>query len=135
MAVPKLLIPKLLKLLPNYRAKLPCSEIVDKFRHNFFFKWLNGPAGQQLGTGQDGLPKRLGEVAFDLGVITGDRSINLLLSLIIPGADDGKVSLTNAQVGGMNDFITIHATHPFIMRNRHAINQTIAFLRNGSFKK
>ena len=111
------------------------SEIVDRFRHNFFFKWLNGPAGQQLGTDQDGLPKRLGEVAFNLGVITGDRSINLFLSLFIPGADDGKVSLTNAKVGGMNDFIIIHATHPFIMRNRHAINQTIAFLRDGTFKR
>lgn len=111
------------------------SAIADKFRRNFIFKWVNGPAGQQLGTGKNSLPKKLGGVAFDLGVITGDRSINLLLSLIIPGADDGKVSVTNAKVDGMKDFIIIHSSHPFIMKNRHAINQTIAFLRHGAFKR
>jgi hypothetical protein len=111
------------------------SEVVDKFRQNFIFKWLNGPAGQQLGTGKDSLPKKLGSVAFELGVIAGDRSINLFLSLVIPGTDDGKVSVTNAKVDGMKDFIIINSSHPFIMKNRHAIKQTIAFLRQGEFKR
>ncbi len=111
------------------------SEIVDKFRQNCIFKWLNGPAGQQLGTDKDSLPKKLGSVAFELGVITGDRSINLLLSIIIPGTNDGKVSVTNAKVDGMKEFIIIHSSHPFIMKNRHAIDHTTAFLRHGTFKR
>ena len=111
------------------------SEVVDKFRDNFIFKWLNGPAGQQLGTGKDSLPKKLGGVAFELGVIDGDRSINLFLSIIIPGPDDGKVSVSNAKVEGMKDFIIVHSSHPFIMKNRHAIKQTITFLRQGEFTR
>jgi pimeloyl-ACP methyl ester carboxylesterase len=109
------------------------SEVVDTFRNNWFFQWLNGPAGQELGTGEDSLPRRLGPVDFQLGVITGDRSINWILSLIIPGKDDGKVSVVNARVAGMRAFLVIHATHPFIMKNREAIRQTLAFLATGRF--
>lgn len=110
------------------------SEVVDKLGHIFIFKWINGPAGQQLGTGNDHLPKKMGAVDFDLGVITGDKSINPLLSFIIPGDDDGKVSVKSAKVKGMRDFIVIHATHPFIMKNRQAIEQTISFLKYGKFQ-
>lgn len=111
------------------------SEVVDKLKNNFLFKWLNGPAGQQLGTDSNSLPKQIGNVNFDLGVITGDRSINLLLSIIIPGPDDGKVSIENARIEGMKDFIIIHSAHPFIMKNKRAIMQTIAFIKNGKFTR
>lgn len=109
--------------------------MVDKLGQTFIFKWINGPAGQQLGTDNDNLPKKLGAVDFDLGIIAGDRSINLFLSMIIPGTDDGKVSVNNAKVEGMRDYIVIHATHPFIMKNRQAIKQAIHFLKFGKFQK
>lgn len=111
------------------------SEVVDKLGQTFIFKWLNGPAGQQLGTGEDSLPRQLGDVDYDVGIITGDRSINPIFSLIIPGVDDGTISVKSAKVKGMKDFIVIHATHPFIMKNSHAIEHMISFLRSGSFKK
>lgn len=111
------------------------SEIVDTFKNNFFFKWLNGPAGQELGTDENSVPRTLGPVDFEVGIITGDRSVNRILSRIIPGDDDGKVSVENAQVDGMKDFIVIHASHTFIMRNSRAINQVVAFLRYGHFEK
>lgn len=111
------------------------SEVVDVFKDNFLFKWLNGPAGRQLGTSSDSLPIQMGAVDFDLGVITGDRSINWFLSCLIPGPDDGKVSVERAKIAGMNDFIVLHATHPFIMKNKAAISQVIAFLKNGQFTR
>lgn len=111
------------------------SEVVDKLGNNFIFRFINGPAGNQLGTDESDLPKKLGKVDFDLGVITGDRSINLINSLLIPGTDDGKVSLNNAKVEGMNDFLVVHATHPFIMRNHEVMRQTIHFLKKGEFDR
>lgn len=111
------------------------SEIVDTFKEYFFFKWLNGPAGQELGTDANSVPRMLGPVDFDVGIITGDRSLNSIFSNIIPGDDDGKVSVKNAQVAGMKDFIVIHASHTFIMRNSRAIDQVVAFLRTGHFEK
>jgi hypothetical protein len=109
------------------------STVVDEFKDNFIFKWINGPAGRQLGTDNESIPKKLGPVNFELGIITGDRSVNPLLSLIIPGNDDGKVSVESTKVEGMKDFIVIHATHPFIMKNEQAIEKTLSFLKFGSF--
>ncbi len=111
------------------------SPVVDKLKNNFTFQWLNGPAGQQLGTGESSLPKSLGPVDFDLGVIAGDRSVNLLLSRMIPGPDDGKVAVADTRVEGMKDHIVIHATHPFIMKNAQVIDQALFFLKKGAFKR
>jgi triacylglycerol lipase len=109
------------------------SEVVDKLGWTFVFKWLNGPAGDELGTGTHSTPNQLGPVNYPVGVIAGDRSINWINSLLIPGADDGKVSIERTKLAGMSDQIVIHTAHPFIMKNREAIRQTIQFLRSGAF--
>jgi len=111
------------------------SEVVDKLGDTFIFEWINGPAGQQLGTKANSLPRQLGEVDFELGVIAGNQSINPVLSLLIPGEDDGKVSVKNTKVAGMADFVVIPATHTFIMNHPQAIEQTISFLKSGQFKQ
>jgi len=111
------------------------SEIVNKIGNNFLFRFINGPAAKQLGTDASSLPRNLGKVDFDLGVITGDKSINFLLSRLIPGRDDGKVRIPNAKVEVMRDFLVVHASHPFIIKNREAIEQTIHFLKYGEFEK
>jgi triacylglycerol lipase len=76
-----------------------------------FFKSINGPAGKQLGTGENSICRALGKVKFELGIITGDGSINWINSLIIPGKDDGKVSIESAKVEGMTDFLALF-TYP-----------------------
>lgn len=111
------------------------SEVVDKLGGWRLFQWLNGPAGSELGTAVTDMPKLLGDVNFDLGVVAGDSSINLLLSRILPGPDDGKVTVKNTKIGGMNDHIVMPVTHPFIMKNKKVIQQTIFFLKNGFFEK
>jgi len=109
------------------------SEIVDKLGWLFLFKIINGPAGNEMGTDKNSTPNRLGPANFSVGVIAGDRSINWINSLLIPGRDDGKVSVDRTKLAGMSDHIVIHATHPFIMRNRGAIRQTLQFLHAGNF--
>ncbi|HXR46994.1 MAG TPA: alpha/beta fold hydrolase [Candidatus Limnocylindrales bacterium] len=109
------------------------SEVVDKLGWTFAFKWLNGPAGNELGTDAHSTPNQLGPATYPVGVIAGDRSLNWINSLLIPGSDDGKVSVERTKLAGMSDHIVIHATHPFIMKNHEAIWQTIQFLRTGAF--
>ncbi|HEY8159487.1 MAG TPA: alpha/beta fold hydrolase [Methylobacter sp.] len=70
------------------------SEIVDKLGGWRLFYTLNGPAGLQLGTGKNSMPNQLGPVNFQLGIIAGSQSINPLLSRLIPGINDGKVSVS-----------------------------------------
>ncbi len=109
------------------------SEAVDKLKHLSFFNWINGPAGAQLGTAEHDLPKSLGSVNFELGVIAGKRSLNLLLSRLLPGMNDGKVSVESTKIEGMIDFLTLPTTHSFMMRNPETIRQTLHFLQYGRF--
>jgi len=109
------------------------SEVVDALGAWGFFKALNGPAGNELGTDNESVPNSLGAVDFELGVIAGDRSINWINSALIDGPDDGKVSVERTKVAGMKEHIVVHAAHPFLMRDTGVIEHTIRFLRTGSF--
>ncbi len=111
------------------------SEVVDKLGSLKLYQWINGPAGTQLGTDTNSVPLRLKRPDFELGVIAGDRSVNPILSCLIPGKDDGKVSVSRAKADGMQDFICLHVTHTFMMSNRRAITQTEHFLKTGTFKQ
>ena len=111
------------------------SEVVDKLGSWWIFKKLNGPAGDELGTDKNSTPNKLGPANFCVGVIAGNRSINWINSWLIPGLDDGKVSIEHTKLAGMVDHIVIASAHPFLMRNRTAIRQTIYFLGNGKFER
>ncbi len=110
------------------------SELVDELGEVAAFEWLNGPAGLQLGTGEDNLPRQLGSVTFDLGVIAGDRTLNPVYSRILPGPDDGKVTVESTKVEGMRAHITLPATHTFMMMQPEVIDQVVAYLTTGAFR-
>lgn len=111
------------------------SSAADSLKGWWFYDWLNGPAGQQLTTDRNSLPNRLGPADFPLGIITGDRHafFDFWLGRIIPGPDDGKVSVEQAKLAGMTDFLVVHKTHPFIMKAPEVIEQTCFFLKHGHF--
>ena len=111
------------------------SEVVDKLKRMPGFHFINGDAGMQLGTGEMSVPNKLGPAEFDVGIIAGTESINLILSLIIPSADDGKVSVERTKLEGMNDHIEMETSHPFMMKNQKVIAQVIHYLKNGKFKR
>ncbi len=109
------------------------SELVDRLKQFTFFHWLNGPAGQQLGTDSKSLPQRLGPVDYEAGIITGDRSVNPMLSRLLPGKNDGKVSVERTKVEGMTDFKVLHLPHPLIMYSPTVFQQIHSFLSQGRF--
>ncbi len=111
------------------------SEVVDKLGDTRIFKWINGPAAEQLGSGPGSLPNILDSPDYEVGIITGDKTINPILSLLIPGEDDGKVSVESAKLRGMKDFLVVHKTHPFIMNDEEVLQQVTAFLKNGVFSR
>lgn len=107
------------------------SEVTDKLGGVFLYRWINGPAGNQLGTG--GRPLRQKAPDFELGIIAGDRSINPILSMLISGPDDGKVAVARVKPAQYTDYLQLHTTHATMMWNRRVIEQTVHFLREGRF--
>ena len=110
------------------------SQIVDFFRTVPGYILLNVPAGLQLGTNGDSVPLQLGTVDFDLGVIAGNRTINLILSQLLDNPDDGKVTVASTKVDGMCAFMEMPVTHAMMMRNNRVIGQIVNFLQTGRFK-
>ena len=108
------------------------SEVVDVFC-DMRFSWLNRPASQQLWT--DGVASVLPQARYPLGVIAGNRSVNPLFSALIPGRDDGAVSVAATAMKGMTDHITLSATHSFLMNNPLVLYQVLWFLRQGAFAR
>lgn len=111
------------------------SEVVDKLKNVPGFHFINGDAGLQLGTGENSILNKLGPATFDLGVIAGNSSLNFIFSPMIPGADDGTVSVESTKLEGMNDHIEMPVSHTFMMRNEQVIRQAIHYLKYGEFNR
>ncbi len=109
------------------------SEITDELKDNILYEWINGPAGQELGTDSSSVPKSLGPVTYEVGIIAGTKTVNPILSTMLPNPDDGKVSVESTKLEGMKDHLEVPVSHTFILRKEEVINQVIHFLENGKF--
>lgn len=109
------------------------SELIDAFADSPLLQLVVGPAGADLGTDTGGVARRLEPPDYSLGIITGDRSLNPIASWLIPGPDDGKVSVERARAQGATDFLVLPATHTFIMNREDVAAHTLHFLETGRF--
>ncbi len=109
------------------------SEMIDMTRDWPGFDMFTGDAGAQLGTSEDDMPGKLGPVDFELGVIAGTRTVNIWMSAMLPEEDDGKVTVEETKVEGMDDFLIVGRSHRYITRGDVVIRNTEAFLRTGQF--
>jgi triacylglycerol lipase len=111
------------------------SELVDLLKDQAVLERIYGPAAAQLSLENSSLVRSLGPVDFDLGVIAGNKSFNPIYSAILPGPDDGVVTVESMKIQGMDDFIILPQTHAFIMKNDETIAQVIHFLEHGVFNR
>ena len=111
------------------------SEVADLLKDHAVYRFATGPAGQQLGTGTSSVPLLLGPIPGEIGIIAGNSSSDPWFSPLIPGDDDGKVSVEHAKLAEMRDFLMVDSGHTFIMREKTVIAQILAFLQRGKFSR
>ena len=109
------------------------SELVDLLMQFPLYRWITGPAGQEIGKGPESVVNRLKPVGIEVGVIAGNFSINLVFSTFLDGPDDGMVSVKSAMLPEMRDFIIVPNTHTFIMKDPLVMSQVAHFLKHGRF--
>lgn len=95
--------------------------------------WAMGPAGRSLAAGENEELEKLGPAKFEVGIIAGSLGIDPWMSSMIPGPDDGVVSVESTKLEGMADHIVIHEAHPMLVFNGEVMEQTVAFLKEGHF--
>lgn len=111
------------------------SEVADTLNNSPLYFILKNEAVLELGTDTNSKPNTLDSIDAELGIIAGNKSINWILSSIIPGDDDGKVSIENTKLDEMVDHIILPTTHTFMIKNKQAIIQIVYFLEHGVFSR
>ena len=108
---------------------------------SLFVDWLEevpaatevlGPVGSELGTDSTDIPATLPPPDYEMGIIAGNRAIQPIGHLAIPGPDDGIVSVEQTRVEGV-PMIVLPRSHAFIMSSRYTAEAVIRFLRTGEF--
>ena len=84
----------------------------------------------------DDIVRKLAMVDYPLGIIAGDRPLDPLLPrLVLPGPNDGKVSVAATRLAGAADHIVLSVPHTLMVISRSVHRQVIAFLRHGRFNR
>jgi pimeloyl-ACP methyl ester carboxylesterase len=109
------------------------SELADRLRDYLAYRLATGPAGQQIGTSPESVPRRLPPPPFEVGIIAGRRSNNPLFANVLGAESDGKVTVASARVDGMRDLVVVDRSHTFLMWAPDVLAHTFAFLESGRF--
>jgi len=109
------------------------TAFVDKYRDRWWLKMFGGTT-LSLGTSDGDFPKKIADPYYPVGIIAG-KSESIDNDKIIPGDDDGIVTVESTKLAGMTDFIVIETSHMMLRYNEDVAIQTIEFLINGKFRK
>jgi triacylglycerol lipase len=109
------------------------SELADAIYALRYLRWLQPQAVPQLGTGEASVPRNLGPVDFELGVIAGTEDTLGVWPFAPEAVSDGTVAVSETRVEGMADFIAMSAGHTFMMWQSDVQAQVLHFLAHGRF--
>ncbi|PLW69687.1 alpha/beta fold hydrolase [Pseudohalioglobus lutimaris] len=114
---------------PNQGSKF-AANLIDNPMLDIFLP----VAATQLAAGAESLPALLGPVAYPVGIIAGSNNNRPWTPSGPIGPSDGTVLVEETRVAGMTDFITVPASHSFLMWHDFVLEQVSHFLNHGSFR-
>lgn len=113
---------------PNHEAQLATI-----FANNYLFQTLAGKSGQQLGKHWCELESKLATPNLEFAIIAGGKSNGNGYNPMLPGDNDGVISVDSAKLPGARDFIVLPILHSFIMNDAKVQELTLRFLKQGYF--
>lgn len=111
------------------------AELATRFKDWWAFQTIAGPSGQQLATAPYGVASALPAPECEFGIIAGCRGIEDGYNPLIPGDDDGMVSLETTRLPGATDFMTVHTMHTHLVHTPTVIEAAMRFLEEGRFRQ
>jgi triacylglycerol lipase len=106
-------------------------EIVNWASRRRIVHALLGPAGRCLG--RDGAVRRLPPLppGIEAAVVMGKRSAIPLFRHLLPGENDGIVSVESGRMEGLRGFTVIDADHTFIQCHPETVRRCTGFFKTG----
>jgi triacylglycerol esterase/lipase EstA (alpha/beta hydrolase family) len=122
---------KMVMIAPPSRG----SFAAERLKELDIFRWVFGPAGQQLPSKNTAFFENLPEPPCPFGIIAGGRGTEDGYNPIIPGDNDGTVSVEETKLPGAADMVIIRNTHTLLLFDEETAAQTVHFLKHGRFRK
>lgn len=107
------------------------AELADLTRRSWLLRTAGGPSARQLGTRSNGLIPQLPVPKFEFAVIAGSSGTACGWNPLIPGDDDGTVTVDSTKLPGASDFGVVNAMHSHLLWHEDVQTQTLNFLKDG----
>jgi hypothetical protein len=114
---------------PNFQPQL-----ATKLLRTQFATFIAGSAAEQMATGWENLEPRLTTPPFEFGILAGGKGDGRGYNPLIPGDDDGVVTVESTRLPDARDFRCLPVLHSFFMNDRKVHEMTVRFLRHGHFE-
>lgn len=110
------------------------SERADQLYRYAWFRtiWGEKSSAQLICANQDFFDS-CGVPPSPFGIIAGGRGDGKGYSRILPGDDDGSVSVSSAWLAGAADTVILHHQHTLLLFGSDTHRQVIAFIEKGAF--
>jgi len=97
------------------------------------YKWVLGIAGGKVQDVESTIPKIMSPLPMEFGVIAGGTGMKMGINPLLPGDDDGTITVEETKLEGMKDFIQIRGQHSLLLLQQSVIDNVIHFLETGVF--
>lgn len=109
------------------------AELAQFFGSWGLYKSWFGPAGQELRPGQLGACANAGVPGCEFGIIAGGTGGPIGINPLLPGDNDGTVTVESTRLEGASDFAILPYPHPVIQMMPQTIELSVHFLEEGNF--
>lgn len=110
------------------------SEVTQFFKSWLLYKWIYGPAGQQLGIkGKQAIYQQFNGVDIETGIIAGNWTFEFWFRWLFKDSNDGKVSIKSTTLDNIHDHLVVPFSHANIVRSQYVARQVVRFLKLGKF--
>ncbi len=110
------------------------AEMADLLQGFWLYRGLFGPAGRELCRDPAGVIPTLPAPSMEFAVIAGARGDADGWNMLIPGDDDGTVTVASTRLAGAADFATVPALHTFLISDPAVAEMVGRFLREGRLR-
>lgn len=115
---------------PNHGSPIP-----DLLHNIWLYRFITGPAGQELTTSKTSTPNTIQlSSKYSIGIIAGTFNFIPFGNYFFREPNDGAVSVSSAKTNIMQDFIELPVSHPFMMDDATVQFEILNFLKFGAFK-